>query len=79
MICNSACPPSLDAAHPPCQACGRTDTCTLAACCDSRPIVLLFLSLSASAADIVVTLQKFDEKYPKVGMLAEEETEDQVP
>ena len=78
MTCNSASPPSFYAAYPPCQACGRTDTCALAACCDSRPIAF-FLSLSASAADIVVTLQKFDEKYPKVGMLAEEETEDQVP
>ena len=79
MTCNSASPPSLNAARSPCQACGRTDTCALAACCDIRPIVLFFLLLSASAADIVVSLQKFDEKYPKVGMLAEEETEDQVP
>ena len=78
MTCNSASPPSLNAAWSPCQACGRTDTCAHAACCDSRPM-LSFLLLSASAADIVVSLQKFDEKYPKVGMLAEEETEDQVP
>ena len=38
-----------------------------------------FCQYEQALPDIVVSLQKFDEKYPKVGMLAEEETEDQVP
>ena len=55
------------------------NTCALAARCDGLAIVVSVTSFQASTADIDLFLQKFDEKYPKAGKLAMEETEDQVP